>query len=105
MTTTGQRTTTPMSARAGLSHSNGARRRRAAGIEIFLFEGGAARDPAGGTPGPARRSISRTISASRRGGDLLQLRQFRHRAAGDRETDRLLDLGLHGRPGGVARVL
>src|SRR6516165_883684 len=37
MTTTGQSTTTPMSARAGLSHSNGARRRRAAGIEIFLL--------------------------------------------------------------------
>jgi len=37
MTTTGQSTTTPMSASAGLSHSNGARRRRAAGIGVFLL--------------------------------------------------------------------
>ena len=46
----------------------------------------AARDPARGTPGPARhRSAGHYASAGRRGGDLLQLRQLRRRAAGDRE--------------------
>ena len=59
MTTTGQSTTTPMSAMAGPSHSNGTRRRMAAGIGIILLGSGIgpARDPDGGAPGSRAESV------------------------------------------------
>src|SRR5580693_1742459 len=98
MTTTGHSTTTPMRAIAGPSHSSGESLRRA-GIEFILMWFRVMRGARG--TGPHAESLGVASSTARRGG-LLQLRKHRRRVAGDRGADRLLDLGLHVRPRGVA---
>src|SRR3984885_15510055 len=104
MTTTGHSTTRPMSAMAGPSHSSGESRRRA-GIEFILRARGCVGP---GSAGPHAESDSRRyllLLAGRGGCGLLQLGQHRARVAGDGGADRLLNLGLHVRPRGVAWVL